>query len=73
MQNMTAAEMGRAIGAGTLDPVDLAHAYFAAIEAHPLSDRIYARLTKIAPWPKPTPRVNVQPVGIVRRHWMAFQ
>ena len=46
MQNMTAAEMGRAIGAGTLDPVDLAQAYFAAIEAHPLSDRIYARLTK---------------------------
>ncbi|MGR3507279.1 MAG: amidase [Paracoccaceae bacterium] len=39
-----AAEQGRAIGAGELDPVDLTQAYLDAIAAHPLADRIYARL-----------------------------
>ena len=46
MKKMTAAQMGRAIERGELDPVDLAESYFAAIEAHEFSERIYARLTK---------------------------
>lgn len=36
--------LGDAIGRGELDPVDLVQDYFARIAAHPLSDRIYARL-----------------------------
>jgi len=42
---MTAAEQGRAIGAGRLDPRDLAEGYLEAAERHPDRDRIYARLT----------------------------
>ena len=42
----SAGELGRAIGAQEVDPVNLAHAFFERIEAHPLKDRIYARLTK---------------------------
>lgn len=41
----TAADMGRAIAAGNLDPVDLAEAHLAAIDASPHRDRIYARTT----------------------------
>ena len=41
----TAAELGRAIGAGTVDPVDLTQAYLDAAQAHPMEARIYARLT----------------------------
>ena len=41
----TAADQGRAIAAGALDPVALTRAYLDAIEAHPMSGRIYARLT----------------------------
>ena len=41
----SAAEQGRAIGQGALDPVALAEAYLAAAAAHPQADRIYARLT----------------------------
>ena len=42
----SASDLGRAIGALEVDPVNLAHAFFERIEAHPLRDRIYARLTK---------------------------
>ncbi|MEQ6249763.1 amidase family protein [Sulfitobacter sp. HNIBRBA3233] len=42
---MTAADLGRAIGAGEIDPVALCQTYLDAIEAHPLRDRIYARVT----------------------------
>ena len=42
---MTMADLGRGIGAGEMDPVDLTEAYLAAIDAHPLRDRIYARVT----------------------------
>ncbi|MEM6371261.1 MAG: amidase family protein [Pseudomonadota bacterium] len=42
----SAADLGRAIGAGDIDPVNLAHAFFERIEAHGLKDRIYARVTK---------------------------
>jgi len=42
---MSASNMGRAIGRGEIDPVDLLQAHFEAIAAHPLRDRIYARLT----------------------------
>ncbi|MFU8863408.1 MAG: amidase [Rhodobacterales bacterium] len=41
----TAAELGRAIGAGKVDPVDLTQAYLDATQAHPMAARIYARLT----------------------------
>ncbi|MEO0665089.1 MAG: amidase family protein [Pseudomonadota bacterium] len=43
---MTAAEQGQAIGAGELDPVELAEAYLDAATSHPMAPRIYARLTK---------------------------
>ena len=41
----TAAELGRAIAAGKVDPVDLTEAFLDKIKDHPLSDRIYARTT----------------------------
>lgn len=41
----SAGDLGRAIGAQEVDPVNLAHAFFERIAAHPLKDRIYARLT----------------------------
>ncbi len=44
--HMTAAELGREIGAGRLHPVELTEAYLDAIDTHPLSPRIYARLTE---------------------------
>ncbi|WP_299147123.1 amidase family protein [uncultured Tateyamaria sp.] len=42
----SASDLGRAIGAGEIDPVNLAHAFFDRINAHPLRDRIYARVTE---------------------------
>ncbi|KHA50737.1 amidase [Sulfitobacter geojensis] len=42
---MTAADLGRGIGAGEIDPVTLTQTYLDAIDAHPLRDRIYARVT----------------------------
>ena len=48
MQNwlgMTAADLGRGIAAGEIDPVALCDTYLDAIDAHPLRDRIYARVT----------------------------
>ncbi|MEO9685731.1 MAG: amidase family protein [Tateyamaria sp.] len=42
----SASDLGRAIGEGKVDPVNLAHAFFERIHAHPLKDRIYARLTE---------------------------
>ena len=42
---MTAAELGRGIAAGAIDPVDLTEAYLNAIDAHELTPRIYARST----------------------------
>jgi len=41
----TAAKLGQAIGTGEIDPVELTEVYLAAIEAHELKDRIYARVT----------------------------
>lgn len=41
----TASDLGRKIGTGEIDPVDLCEAYLAAIDAHPFRDRIYARVT----------------------------
>lgn len=40
-----AAQQGRAIMAGLLDPIDQTEAYLAAIKAHPAASRIYARVT----------------------------
>ena len=42
---MTAADLGRSIAAGDIDPLDLTEAYLAAIDAHPLRDRIYSAVT----------------------------
>ncbi|MBM1632675.1 amidase [Sulfitobacter mediterraneus] len=42
---MTAADLGRGIAEGQIDPVALCQTYLDAIDAHPLRDRIYARVT----------------------------
>jgi len=42
---MSAATLGRAVGAGKIDPVALCETHLAAISNHPLADRIYARVT----------------------------
>ncbi|MFC6688493.1 amidase [Jhaorihella thermophila] len=44
--SMTAAELGRGIGAGEIDPVELTWTYLDAIDAHPLRDRIYTVVTR---------------------------
>jgi aspartyl-tRNA(Asn)/glutamyl-tRNA(Gln) amidotransferase subunit A len=44
-QTMTAADLGRGIGAGEIDPVELTQSFLDAIDAHEYRDRIYARLT----------------------------
>ena len=44
-QAATAAELGRGIAAGRVDPVELAQGYLEAIAAHPHAGAIYARLT----------------------------
>ncbi len=41
----SAAELGRGIAAGEIDPVALTETYLDAIDAHLLRDRIYARVT----------------------------
>lgn len=41
----SASDLGRAIGAGKVDPAELTESYLEAIAAHPAADRIYARLT----------------------------
>ncbi|MEZ5756479.1 MAG: amidase family protein [Paracoccaceae bacterium] len=43
--NLTAAELGREIGAGRIHPVDLAELHLDAISRHPHAERIYARVT----------------------------
>lgn len=42
---MTAADLGRGIEAREIDPIALCETYLDAIDAHPLRDRIYARVT----------------------------
>lgn len=42
---MTAADLGRGIGVGEIDPVVLTDVYLDAIDAHEFRDRIYARVT----------------------------
>jgi aspartyl-tRNA(Asn)/glutamyl-tRNA(Gln) amidotransferase subunit A len=42
---MRAADLGRGIAAGAIDPVALTEVYLAAIDAHEYRDRIYARVT----------------------------
>lgn len=42
---MSAGDLGRGIASGEIDPVELTETYLAAIDAHPLRDRIYARVT----------------------------
>ena len=44
-QGMTAADLGRGIGKGEIDPVDLAQLFLDAVERHEYGARIYARLT----------------------------
>ncbi|MDP4033238.1 MAG: amidase family protein [Pseudorhodobacter sp.] len=42
---MTAGDLGRGIGAGNVDPVELTEVFLEAIAAHPDARRIYARTT----------------------------
>ena len=42
----SAADLGRGIEAGDIDPRDLTETYLAAIEGHEFADRIYARVTE---------------------------
>ncbi|NIZ61875.1 amidase [Sedimentitalea sp. CY04] len=42
---MSAADLGRGIGSGEIDPLQLTQTYLEAIDAHPQSKRIYARVT----------------------------
>ena len=43
---MSAADLGRGIEAGDIDPLELTQTYLAAIKTHPLQHRIYVRLTE---------------------------
>lgn len=43
---MSMGDLGRAIGAGDIDPLDLTRTYLDTIKAHPFADRIYARVTE---------------------------
>lgn len=43
---MSAADLGRGIEVGDIDPVALTQTYLDAIDSHPLRDRIYARVTR---------------------------
>lgn len=43
--NMTACDLGRAIGTGKIHPVELTEAFLDTIDAHALRDRIYTRTT----------------------------
>jgi aspartyl-tRNA(Asn)/glutamyl-tRNA(Gln) amidotransferase subunit A len=45
--HMTAAELGRGIGEGRINPVELAEFFLDRIETHSLSPRIYARATAV--------------------------
>ena len=42
----SAADLGRAIGAGQIDPVTLTETYLNAIAAHPARDDIYSAVTQ---------------------------
>ncbi len=44
-RNMSAGDLGRGIGAGRIDPVELTDVFLAAIDAHPARDRIYSAVT----------------------------
>jgi len=44
-QKMSASDLGRGIGSGEIDPVELTQAFLSAIADHPEADRIYARTT----------------------------
>ncbi len=56
---MTATELGRAIGKGAINPVELTEFFLEKIALHPLSDRIYAR-------PSPT-RARGEAMGAAAR------
>ncbi len=42
---MTAADLGRGIESGAIDPAELADSFLAAIDAHPAASRMYFRVT----------------------------
>ena len=43
---LSAADLGRRIGAGEIDPVELTEAFLEATAAHEAGPRIYARMTE---------------------------
>ncbi len=57
--NMTASDLGRAIGKGTINPVELTEFFLDTIASHPLSPRIYARTT--------APRARGEAMGAASR------
>ena len=46
MYDRSAADLGRAIGAGEVDPLDLTELFLDRIDGHELGDRVYARVTR---------------------------
>ena len=46
MYDRSAANLGRAIGAGEVDPLDLTELFLDRIDGHELGDRVYARVTR---------------------------
>ena len=44
--HLTASELGREIGAGRINPVELTEAFLSQIDSHPLGERIFARTTE---------------------------
>ncbi|MEC7299877.1 MAG: hypothetical protein VXW43_14480, partial [Pseudomonadota bacterium] len=59
---MTAADLGRGIAAGDIDPEALCEVFLTAIEAHEHRDRIYARVTP------DRARAEARAAAIRRRH-----
>lgn len=45
--HMTAAELGREIGKGRINPVELTEAFLERLQEHALTKRVYARLTEV--------------------------
>jgi aspartyl-tRNA(Asn)/glutamyl-tRNA(Gln) amidotransferase subunit A len=63
--NMTAADLGREIGKGRINPVELAEFFLDKIAGHPLADRIYARTTAA--------RARGEAMGAARRSKMGMR
>ena len=70
---MTACDLGRGIGMGQIDPVDLTETYLSAIDAHPHRDRIYARVTHDRAGPRRRPQKTAPLWVCAGPCWMVFR